>query len=474
MRERELSYARLLQTRHHEGSGPVFRGLERPRLAAALLMLGTAAFGAAGCRDARPRNLLLISLDTLRADHLGCYGYGRPTSPFLDSLAAEGVVFDRAFSAAPWTLPSHASLFTGLYPSQHGVKNEGFSVPKDVVTLPQSLAERGFATAAVVSAHFLAPRYGLDRGFERYIVVPTNPRHGGAATTVSAHGLAWLAKETRRPFFLFLHYMDIHSDYAAAPRFEALFSAPYQGPVDGSTRQLRAFTRKQIAFDAADRSRLVDLYDAEIRQLDAALESLFAKLREQGALEHTLVVVTADHGEELFEHGGVLHGQSHYQELLHVPLILVGPGLPKGVRIATPVSLVDLAPTLLALFEAPAPPVLAGRDLAPLWRSGDAGWPERDLFAEADRTVERRDTERAVIHGNWKLVLHRDTGARELYDLSADPHEQVNLADTNAAQAAQLADELTATLASEKHAPELPPVSDDERRQLQALGYVGE
>ncbi len=452
----------------------MLRGLQRPRLAAALLVLGIAAFGAAGCRDARPRNLLLISLDTLRADHLGCYGYGRPTSPFLDSLAAEGVVFDRAFSAAPWTLPSHTSLFTGLYPSQHGVKDEGFSVPKEIVTFPQSLGARGFATAAVVSAHFLDPRYGLDRGFERYIVVPTNPRHGGAATTVSAHGLEWLAKEKGRPFFLFLHYMDIHSDYAAAPRFESLFSAPYQGPVDGSTRQLRAFTRKQIAFDAADRARLVDLYDAEIRQLDGALETLFAKLRERGALEHTLVVVTADHGEEFFEHGGVLHGQSHYQELLHVPLILVGPGLPRGVRIDTPVSLVDLAPTLLALFEAPAPPALAGRDLAPLWRSRDASWPERDLFAEADRTVERRDTERAVIRGNWKLVLHRDTGERELYDLAADPREQVNLAQKDPERAARLAGELTSTLATEKHAPELPPVSEDERRQLQALGYVGE
>ena len=449
-------------------------GLQRPRPAAALLLLAIAAFGGAGCHDAPPRNLLLISLDTLRADHLGCYGYGRPTSPFLDSLAKDGVVFERAFSAAPWTLPSHTSLFTGLYPSQHGVKNEGFSVPKDVLTLPQALGERGFATAAVVSAHFLAPRYGLDRGFERYIVVPTNTRHGGAATTVSAYGLEWLAKENRRPFFLFLHYMDIHSDYAAAPRFESLFSAPYQGPVDGSTRQLREFMGKQIAFDAADRARLVDLYDAEIRQLDGALETLFTKLREQGTLEHTLVVVTADHGEEFFEHGGVLHGQSHYQELLHVPLILVGPGLPRGRRIATPVSLVDLAPTLLALFGAPAPLTLAGRDLAPLWRTPDASWPERDLFAEADRTIERRDTERAVIRGDWKLVLHRDTGERELYDLAADPREQANLAQQDPARAAQLADELTSALASEKHAPELPPVSDDERRQLQALGYLGE
>ena len=184
--------------------------------------------------------------------------------------------------------------------------------------------------------------------------------------------------------------------------------------------------------------------------------------------------MTADHGEEFFEHGGVLHGQSQYQEMLHVPLILVGPGLPRGLRIAEPVSLVDLAPTLLARFGAPVPPTLAGRDLAPLWQTRNASWPERNLFAEADRTVEKRDTERALIRGNWKLVLHRDTGERELYDLASDPREQVNLAQRDAARAAQLADELTSALASETRAPELPQVSDDERRQLQALGYVGE
>lgn len=452
----------------------MFRGLQRPRLAAALLMLGVVAFGGSGCRDPRPRNLLLISLDTLRADHLGSYGYARPTSPFLDSLAAEGVVFERAHTTSPWTLPSHTSLFTGLYPSQHGVKNEGFSLPGDVPTLSQALAGRGFATAAVVSAHFLAPRYGLDRGFERYLVVPTNPRHGGAATTVTAEGLGWLAKRQGRPFFLFLHYMDIHSDYRPAPSFEALFASPYRGRVDGSTRQLRAFTRKLITFDDVDRARLIDLYDAEIRQLDDGLERLFSRLREQGELEDTLVVVTADHGEEFFEHGGVLHGQSHYQEMLHVPLILSGPGLPKGRRISEPVSLIDLAPTLLALFGAPAPATLPGRDLAPLWRSRDTSWPERSLFAEADRTVESRDTERALIRGNWKLVVHRDTGELELYDLAADPREQQNLAQSDPERAIRLAAELTATLASERRASELPQVSPSERRQLQSLGYLGE
>ena len=219
-----------------EEGEPVFRGLMLPRLVATLLVLAIAAIGSAGCQDAQPRNLLLISLDTLRADHLGCYGYERPTSPFLDGLAAEGIVFERAYAAAPWTLPSHASLFTGLYPSQHGVKNEGFSVPKEILTLPQALGERGFATAAVVSAHFLAPRYGLDRGFERYVVVPTNPRHGGAATTVSAHGLDWLAQGNPAPV---LSLPALHGHPQRLPRSAALRVA-LRGALSGPGGRLDA------------------------------------------------------------------------------------------------------------------------------------------------------------------------------------------------------------------------------------------
>jgi arylsulfatase A-like enzyme len=452
----------------------VIRGPALARSVGTILALVLCALAGSGCSGPRPRNLLLISLDTLRADHLGCYGYGRPTSPFLDRLAADGVVFEKAHAAAPWTLPSHTSLLTGLYPSQHGVKDESFSLPGELPTLAQTLGERGFATAAVVSAHFLDRRYGLDRGFERYVSVPTNPRHGGAATTVSATGLEWLAQRKGRPFFLFLHYMDIHSDYDPSPKFEAIFAQPYTGVVDGSTRQLRAFTHGRITFDEADRARLVDLYDAEIRQLDGALESLFERLRERGELDETLVVVTSDHGEEFLEHGSVLHGQSHYQEMLHGPLILTGAGVPRGVRVVERVSLVDLAPTVLALFGAPVAASLPGRDLAPLWRGADAAWPERSLFAEADRTDQRRHTQRAVVRGRWKLVTHRAGEAQELYDLDADPREQRNLAASEPARAAELAQELASALAAERQAPTLPQLDAASRQQLQALGYLKE
>jgi arylsulfatase A-like enzyme len=427
-----------------------------------------------GCGARHPRNLLLISLDTLRADHLGCYGYVRPTSPFLDRLATQGVLFENAYATAPWTLPSHASLFTGLYPSQHGVMNEDTAMPEDVLTLAEALSQRGFATRAVVSGHFVGPRYGLGQGFDRYVAVPPNQPAGGAAATVIAQSLEAIAAMRGQPFLMFSHFMDVHSDYRAAPRFEALFDGSYHGRVDGTTSQLRAFARKLLVADESDRLRLIDLYDAEIRQLDTELEGWFASLRERGVLDDTLVVVTADHGEEFFEHGSVLHGQSLYQELLRVPLIVVGPGLPGGRRVAEAVSLVDVLPTVLGQLGIAPPDALAGRDLAPLWRSTPPPWPERDLYAEADRTVERRDTLRAVIRSGWKLVQSRVDGGVELYDLGADPRERVNRVPTEAERAASLAHALDSALASQKAAPALPKLSPEERAQLQALGYVQE
>jgi len=457
----------------------MFRLRQDPACRAIRLLLTIAAF-TAGCGEApQPRNLLLISLDTLRADHLGCYGYQRPTSPFLDRLASQGVLFEQAYATSPWTLPSHASLFTGLYPSQHGVMTEDFALPSDVTTLAEALRGRDLATAGFVSGIFLGPRFGLGRGFEQYVAIPTRGKSGGTATSlnatarVSAGGLAWLADQRGRPYFLFLHYFDIHSDYRPEPRFAALFGEPYHGPVDGSTRQLRAFLRGQISFDADDRSHLVDLYDAEIRQLDQALEALFEALRERGALEQTVVVVTADHGEEFFDHGGVFHGRTQYQEMLRVPLIIVGPGIPPGLRSDQPVSLVDLAPTLLTLLGAEVPPDVSGRDLAPLWQGGGAGWLERDLFAEANSTDEGGSPQRAVLRGRWKLVLH-EGGERELFDLGGDPRELVNRAGGESKRTADLASQLRSSLGSVRKAPTLPKLEPAERKQLEALGYVRE
>ncbi len=439
-------------------------------LAALLLFAG----GAGGCRSEPPRNLVLISLDTLRADFLGSYGYERPTSPTLDALAREGVAFEAAISPAPWTLPAHASLLTGLYPSRHGTRGEGQGLAAGVGTLAEWLAASGFDTAAFVNSHYLSERYGLQRGFAtfryaREFDAPPGP------SPIGDWAVAWLGAERREPFFLFLHFYDTHRDYAPLPRFERLFARPYQGEITGSRREIRRFRRGRLRVDAADARRLTDLYAAEIRQVDETLARVLAALEASPAGGRTLVVVTSDHGEEFLDHGALGHGRTHYDEVLRVPLILRGPGLPRGLRVAEPVSLVDLAPTLLAQFGVPAPAGLDGLDLSPLWR-GAAPEPlsGRALFAEADRRDGRHDLLRSVRKGRFKLILERASGDAALYDLAADPGETRDLAAENAEAAAWLRADLERFAeATPLQAPRaLPALTDETRRQLEALGYV--
>jgi arylsulfatase A-like enzyme len=436
-------------------------------------LAGIALLG--GCGGEAPlTNLILISIDTLRADHLGFYGYPRGTSPFLDSLAARGVVFERAYAPSPWTLPSHASLLTGLYPSHHGAFNEKLSLPAGVETLADRRAVRGFATGAVVNSWFFDEIYGLARGFESYANVPAHLKRGGAAPSVSALGLRWLGERDGRPFFLFLHYYDVHSDYNAEEEYEALFRGSYAGDIDGSTAQLREIQRGERRLDGAGRDHLIDLYDAEIRQMDARLELLFEQLEDAGALEGSLVVITSDHGEEFLEHGGVLHGGTYYEEVLRVPLVVVGPDVPAGLRVETPVSLVDLAPTLLALFGEPAPAEseFDGVDVSSLWRGDTGAWSERGLFGEADSVLKRRRRFRSILRGQHKLIAETAGGGRELYDLQADPTETRNIAPERRKLARSLEAELRDGLGRPVPGRTLPELSPTRRAQLEALGYA--
>ncbi len=427
-----------------------------------------------GCAAEPPRNLVLISLDTLRPDFLGAYGYERPTSPTLDALAREGVVFEVAVSPAPWTLPAHASLLTGLYPSRHGTKGEDQGLAPGVGTLAQWLAEAGFETAAFVNSHYLSDRYGLERGFATFRYA----REFGTAPGPSPIGdwaVSWLGAEPSDPFFLFLHFYDTHRDYEPLPRFERLFARPYEGSITGSRREIVRFRKGRLEVDEADARRLADLYAAEIRQLDETLDRVFSTLEQGPAGGRTLVVVTSDHGEEFLEHGALGHGRTHYDEVLRVPLLLRGPGLPRGRRVTEPVSLVDLAPTLLAQLGVPAPAGLDGVDLSPLWRArAPEALADRALFAEADRRDGRRDLLRSVRRGRFKLILERESGRASLYDLEADPGETSDRSDDEPGLAARLRRDLEGFgVAEPVHAPRtLPGLTDETRRQLEALGYA--
>ena len=413
---------------------------------------------------APPQHILLLSLDTLRADHLGTYGYERDTSPFLDSLFARGLVFDRAHAAAPWTLPSHASILTGLHPHRNGAVAGKRGLAKNVATLPELLAAQGFSTASIVSSRFLGERHGLQRGFSHTAVIDERPQPG---PPVTAAALAWAEQVGDQPAFLFLHYYDVHSAYDPAEPYRAQFAAPYDGLADGTTPQLQKVRTGEIVFDERDMAHVRALYDGEIRELDDELARLFAGLEQLPFGQDMLVIVTADHGEEFLDHGDVLHGRSMHRELLHVPLALIGEGIAPGRRdeLATHV---DVLPTVLSLLGADTPDGLDGRDLS------QPDPARRFVFGEADHNNEIDDTLRMVTDGHHKLILDKSDGSRALYDLRADPGETVDVADQNPAVTALFLGHLDAFENSSALGEAASALSEDDRRALIELGYLEE
>ena len=285
-------------------------------------------------------NVLLISIDTLRADHLGTYGYQRGTSPKIDAFANEAIVFENAFSQAPWTLPSHATMLTSLYPSVHRADTYSARLSPKVLTLPEILRENGYQTLAVTSHVLLTDLYGMDQGFARLRF------NGGLdADRVTSQALDFLdGRNPNRPFFMLVHYFDVHADYGApAPYGERFVDPAYSGPTTGARDNFYASAKTP-----EDRAHLVDLYDGEIAFTDEHVGQLIQGLTERGLFDETTVILTADHGEEFGEHGHFEH-KTLYDNVLHVPLIIKPAGVDtEPARVQAPVALLDLTPTILA------------------------------------------------------------------------------------------------------------------------------
>ena len=326
------------------------------------------------------RGYIVIALDALRADHLGSYGYDRPTSPFLDSLAARAAVVDWAIAPYPGTLVSNLSLFTGLYPPQHGVYPPSGVLAGEIPTLPELFFDAGFRTAGHTEGGFMAGGYGFARGFEEF----TDTAHADEADIERTferglNFLRGLAEEDR--FFLFLHTYSPHDPYDPPEpyRSEMWPGEPPPGPAPAGPT-LRAFNAGEVELTAETLAYYRALYDASIRYTDEVLASFFAELESLGLDRETTIILTADHGEELGEHGRLGHTQL-YPESLRVPLVIVHPELASGRHIPGPVSSVDLAPTLVDLAGIPSPENLAGASLRP-WLEGAAEQTPRAVYAE--------------------------------------------------------------------------------------------
>jgi arylsulfatase A-like enzyme len=448
---------------------------------AALVLVALASCGPSESPTIPPL-VLVITLDTLRSDHLGCYGYSRPTSPNLDAIAKQSTLYQHARSVAPWTLPAHASLFTGLYPFEHGARTyhiEDVHAPgafnvsplnPQHQTLAESFQQAGYRTAAfVANKAFLHQKFQADQGFEVY----QNQRV--YADEINAQAFAWIDQNREQPLFLFLNYMDTHRPFntKARPGFlgkdipeisKQTFDRLYD-EVLGSDGPVA----KSLLEDVRDQ------YDLAIANLDEQIGLLRSFLDERGLWDPALVLITSDHGEFFGEHRLIEHSKDVYEPVLRIPLLLKGPGQVAGQVEPRPISLVHLPRILL--------------QHAQLWQDDDPAWQQAHPWPSDRILVQNWYTRMKDLRSPWgprfdrvRMALYEDgykyiqssDGKHELYRLSADPEENHNLVAAEADRAANLAAKLQALLASRSAGEAKPfqaPLSDEELQALKELGY---
>jgi len=445
------------------------------------LLLALVACSGDGADPGRP-DIVLVVVDTLRADHVGVYGSARPTTPHIDALAGEGSYFRRAYAQSSWTLPSMTSLLTGLLPHQHRVGRDpaderlfGRLAP-EIPTLAERLGAAGYARAAFVNNTFLAPEFGLARGFEDYDYRGASKAALRSADETVSAAVSWV-EGRRRPFFLLVHFMEPHLFYDPPAGVRGTFTGDGPAPVEvpfGSTAAIARLARLARTDAAAGRVQLEyveALYDEEILSVDRAIGRLVEALRSRSRWDRTVVVVTADHGEELFDHGGFEHGHTLYGELVRVPLVVRGPGLARGA-VDGVVQHVDVVRGLLDLAGASTAGVADGIDPFSLLRAGrDPG--DRASLAENVLYGPPRAT---YSDGRLRLQMRLDRNAAEVWRLSDDGLEVERLErPAAAAESRRLARAMSRVrggLDAWAPAEGTRLANEDILKQLEALGYV--
>ncbi len=440
------------------------------------LILVTALLGTLllwkGARE-KPANVLLVVVDTLRADRLGCYGWQEETSPNIDALASGGVLFEKMICPVPQTLPSFCTLLTGTYPLTHGVRVNGiFSLPERAVTMAEIFKEGGYQTAAFIAGFPIDSRFGTNQGFDTYFEEMrserpmqglkkgedgtfnwsghSTPNFENTADIVTDEALRWLADRDDRPFFMMVHYFDPHHDYAPPEKFRAAFPHPYSGEV--------AFTDDQLG-------------------------RLISELDRLGLSDDTLVVFTADHGECLGEHGRYFHQGQLSDAALHVPFVLRFPGrLPENRRIQGNCHSVDVMPTILEAVGLPLPTTFEGESLVPAFEKGSTESPPcyfESMYGKLE--IKNGLSRQGMTHGAWKFVYNRleepGTGrvlqGIELYNLAEDPEELSNVEGKYPEVRSRLHGVLQTFLADHPEAEADPFVPDQGTvNKLKSLGYL--
>ncbi len=454
----------------------------------------------------RPRGVILVLADTLRADRLEAYGNTRPVAPSLARLAQEGVLFRDAISQASWTKVSAPSLLTSLYPTTSGVRDFPDRLPSAATTLAEVYRQAGYATVGYSSLLFTGYFSNLHQGFEEHHERTFDPGDSKTARVYVDHLLPWLEAHRDEPFFVFLHVFDPHDPYEPPRPWNQQWADPaWRAEHMAQTEKVKSYIpdprRSMFAMATPGElraagidpqtytQRQLDWYDGSISAMDTELNRLFERLRELGLDRETLVAVVSDHGEEFHDHGAMFHGQSVYRELTQVPMILHYPaGIPAGTKVEETVGLIDLMPTLLDLSGLPIPAAAQGRSLLPLLRAQHGQWQPRAAFSERPFAIHPAspppyDTESyAAVDRGFKLVwnIRRTASAPEyeLYDRRTDPKEQRNVATQYPTEVRRLAASLAtwrATAVAQRLPSDSmmsPTLSPEERERLRSLGYL--
>lgn len=420
-------------------------------------------------------NIVLISIDSLRADHLHSYGYPRNTSPNLDAVAAQGASFETVISPTSWTLPAHMTLMTSLDPEAHGVITNRLRLGRGIDTLPQRLQRSGYATAGFVSATYLDGLYGFSRGFDEYddytMLHAAGAKSRSAVTSqqLAQHAIDYLQRRSsakdQRPFFLFLHFFDVHYDYNPPTPYAQMFDAAYAGRATGNVDSVRQ------GMPSRDLDHVVALYDGEIAWVDANIGKILSSLHTLGYDDNTIVAITADHGEEFLEHGQAAHYKTLYDEVLRVPLVIRYPGhVAPGRKVEGQVRLMDVAPTLLSLagFRAARPRRESeGRSLACLLTS-----PQPRRAPNLPAFGDLRGEVASVRTGDAKLIRNLRTNKEELYDLDHDPGERRNIDAVSQRERDQLRLILNRWRSAAMAANNEADLEEEEKATLKSLGYM--
>lgn len=423
----------------------------------------------------RPPNIVIYVIDTLRADHVGCYGYPKPITPRIDGFAREAIIFERTVAQSSWTKPSVASIFTGVWPGTHRVVEEDQALSEDAVTLAEVLHAHGFKTAAFVANGHVNNQFGFEQGFEKFVFL-LNPddQTPPPSDFVNRRLFPWLPRyAAAQPFFLYIHTVDPHSPYAPPREFRERFAGHVQDPEIGSLAALK--TLRHQGQPTTDRIRdLVALYDAEVALNDQSFGAFVDKLQSLGVYDDTLVVLTSDHGEEFHEHGTWEHSNHLHGELLDVPLIIKLPAWDdrRGERQRFLAQHIDIGPTILGYLGIPVPAHVEGTDILDIAVRNHEDQGAGSVFSHLDKGGRRSAS---VIDGAWKLIRWGPPASErfELYDLRSDAAEAHDVM----AQHPIIAGYLRAQLEiKEARGAELSPavVTADEatRANLKALGYV--